>query len=168
MAAVGRLAADVPEPEFDLKGEPVAQGLVVNMIDQRVWNPTPDMLSYSLSKAALWAATQMLAQALAEPDLEKRIAAFENERRFLPLDLIFAHEVCEPMLKKLREHGLEEDYRRFLAREVFGKPDEAFASDAHLAEHPDGGGWWYPGPTYPYAGEPVMGWQDVISSIYIE
>jgi hypothetical protein len=39
---------------------------------------------------------------------------------------------------------------------------------AHLAEHPDGGGWWYPGPTYPYAGEPAMGWQDVISSIYIE
>ena len=39
---------------------------------------------------------------------------------------------------------------------------------AHLAEHPDGGGWWYSGPTYPYAGEPVMGWQDVISSIYIE
>jgi hypothetical protein len=39
---------------------------------------------------------------------------------------------------------------------------------AHLAEHPDGGGWWYPGPTYPFAGEPVMWWQDVISSIYIE
>lgn len=39
---------------------------------------------------------------------------------------------------------------------------------AHLAEHPNGGGWWYPGPTYPYAGEPVMGWQDVISSIFIE
>ena len=38
----------------------------------------------------------------------------------------------------------------------------------HLAEHPDGGGWWYPGPTYPYAGEPAMWWQDVISSIYIE
>jgi hypothetical protein len=38
----------------------------------------------------------------------------------------------------------------------------------HLAEHSNGGGWWYPGPTYPYAGEPVMGWQDVISSIYIE
>jgi hypothetical protein len=39
---------------------------------------------------------------------------------------------------------------------------------AHLAEHPNGGGWWYPGPTYPYAGDPAMGWQDVISSIYIE
>ncbi|HEX2047308.1 MAG TPA: hypothetical protein VHF27_06055 [Acidimicrobiales bacterium] len=41
---------------------------------------------------------------------------------------------------------------------------------AHLAEHPWGGGWWYPGPTYPYAGEPVMSssWQNIISSIYIE
>lgn len=39
----------------------------------------------------------------------------------------------------------------------------------YLAEHNDGAGWWYPGPTYPYAGEPVMapGWDDVISSIYI-
>lgn len=38
-----------------------------------------------------------------------------------------------------------------------------------LAEHADGGGWWYPGPTYAYAGEPAMqwGWQDTISSIYI-
>ncbi len=41
---------------------------------------------------------------------------------------------------------------------------------AHLAEDPWGGGWWYPGPTYPYAGEPVMSWdwQDTISSIFIE
>ena len=41
---------------------------------------------------------------------------------------------------------------------------------AHLAEHRWGGGWWYPGPTYPYAGEPAMwdDWQDTISSIYIE
>lgn len=38
-----------------------------------------------------------------------------------------------------------------------------------LAEHADGGGAWYPGPTYPYASEPVMSWdwQDRISSIYI-
>jgi hypothetical protein len=39
----------------------------------------------------------------------------------------------------------------------------------HLAEHPNGGGWWYPGPTYPYAGEPTMPWwSNVISSIYIQ
>ncbi len=40
-------------------------GAVVNLLDQKLWNPNPDYLSYSLSKAALEAATTMLAQALA-------------------------------------------------------------------------------------------------------
>ena len=40
-------------------------GLIVNMIDQRVWRLTPQLFSYPLSKAALWTATQTLAQALA-------------------------------------------------------------------------------------------------------
>lgn len=40
-------------------------GLLVNMIDSRVLNPTPRHLSYTLSKAALWSLTQSLAQALA-------------------------------------------------------------------------------------------------------
>lgn len=41
---------------------------------------------------------------------------------------------------------------------------------AHLADGAWGGGWWYPGATYPYAGEAVMqwGWSNAISSIYIE
>lgn len=38
---------------------------VVNMLDQKLWNPNPDFLSYTLSKAALEAATTMLALALA-------------------------------------------------------------------------------------------------------
>lgn len=41
------------------------KGNVVNLIDQRVLKLTPQMPSYTLSKAALWAATQTLAQALA-------------------------------------------------------------------------------------------------------
>jgi NAD(P)-dependent dehydrogenase (short-subunit alcohol dehydrogenase family) len=41
------------------------EGNIVNMIDQRVWKLTPEMTSYTLSKAALWTATQTLAQALA-------------------------------------------------------------------------------------------------------
>jgi NAD(P)-dependent dehydrogenase (short-subunit alcohol dehydrogenase family) len=40
-------------------------GLVVNIVDQRVWRPNPQFFSYSLSKAGLWWATQTLAQALA-------------------------------------------------------------------------------------------------------
>lgn len=41
------------------------EGLIVNVLDQRVWRPGPDFFSYTLSKAALWEATRMLAQALA-------------------------------------------------------------------------------------------------------
>jgi NAD(P)-dependent dehydrogenase (short-subunit alcohol dehydrogenase family) len=40
-------------------------GLIVNLIDQRVWRPTPRFFSYTLSKAALWTATQTLAQSYA-------------------------------------------------------------------------------------------------------
>ncbi|QIB32755.1 SDR family oxidoreductase [Ancylobacter pratisalsi] len=40
-------------------------GAIVNIIDQRVLKPTPSYLSYSLAKNGLWAATRMLAQALA-------------------------------------------------------------------------------------------------------
>jgi NAD(P)-dependent dehydrogenase (short-subunit alcohol dehydrogenase family) len=42
-----------------------ARGCVVNLLDQKLWNPNPDHLSYTLSKAALQSATTLLAQALA-------------------------------------------------------------------------------------------------------
>ncbi len=42
-----------------------ADGHIVNIIDQRVWKPTPHYFSYAASKAGLWAVTQTLAQALA-------------------------------------------------------------------------------------------------------
>ena len=40
-------------------------GLVINLIDQRVWKLNPTFFTYTLSKAALWQATQTMAQALA-------------------------------------------------------------------------------------------------------
>lgn len=42
-----------------------AEGAVVNLLDQKLWNPNPDFLSYTLSKAALESATSLLALALA-------------------------------------------------------------------------------------------------------
>lgn len=42
-----------------------ACGNIINIIDQRVWRPTPMSFSYAAAKAALWATTQTLAQALA-------------------------------------------------------------------------------------------------------
>lgn len=40
-------------------------GVVVNLLDQKLWNQNPDFFSYTLSKAALEAANTMLALALA-------------------------------------------------------------------------------------------------------
>lgn len=51
-----RMAAMLPEDQ---------DGLVVNIVDQRVWRLTPRYFSYTLSKSTLWTATQTLAQALA-------------------------------------------------------------------------------------------------------
>jgi NAD(P)-dependent dehydrogenase (short-subunit alcohol dehydrogenase family) len=41
------------------------QAVVINLLDQKLFNLNPDFLSYTLSKAALHSATTMLAQALA-------------------------------------------------------------------------------------------------------
>jgi len=42
-----------------------AGGVIVNLLDERVWNLTPSFISYSLSKAGLWTLTQTMALALA-------------------------------------------------------------------------------------------------------
>lgn len=41
------------------------RGVVINLLDQKLFNPNPDFLSYTLSKAALHSATTLLARALA-------------------------------------------------------------------------------------------------------
>lgn len=61
-------AAQSPRAIIDETGEPKAQGLIVNMIDQRVRKLTPEHFSYTIAKMGLWALTQTAAQALA-PDV---------------------------------------------------------------------------------------------------
>ncbi len=75
-----------------------ARGLVVNMIDERVWSLTPHFMSYTLSKAALWTLTQTMALALAPrirvngigpgptvPSPRQTPAQFEAQCRSVPL-----------------------------------------------------------------------------------
>ena len=59
------MAAQVPDPEPCEMGEPVARGLIVNMVDQRVRKLTPEFMTYTLAKMGLWTLTQTAAQALA-------------------------------------------------------------------------------------------------------
>lgn len=74
------------------------QAVVVNLLDQKLYNPNPDFLSYTLSKAALQSATTLLAQALAPrvrvvgvaPGLtltsgDQSAAQFEAAHRVTPL-----------------------------------------------------------------------------------
>ncbi|GAB5507777.1 MAG: SDR family oxidoreductase [Rhizobiaceae bacterium] len=56
VALISRFAAALPAG---------TDGLAVNVIDQRVWRLNPRFFSYTLSKSALWAATQTMAQGLA-------------------------------------------------------------------------------------------------------
>jgi NAD(P)-dependent dehydrogenase (short-subunit alcohol dehydrogenase family) len=75
-----------------------ATGNVVNILDERVWNLTPFFVSYTVSKAGLWALTQTMALALAPrvrvngigpgptlPSPRQTQAEFEHQCRRMPL-----------------------------------------------------------------------------------
>ncbi|CAN0584228.1 unnamed protein product, partial [Ectocarpus sp. 12 AP-2014] len=59
------MAAQELAPDRDGAGEPVASGLIVNMIDQRVQKLTPEFMTYTIAKMGLWAMTQTTARGLA-------------------------------------------------------------------------------------------------------
>ncbi|HEV3106251.1 MAG TPA: SDR family oxidoreductase [Trinickia sp.] len=74
------------------------RGVVINLLDQKLYNLNPDYLSYTLSKAALQTATVMLAQALAPklrvvgiapgltlPSAYHTLEAFVDAHRVAPL-----------------------------------------------------------------------------------
>lgn len=50
---------------FHAQADPARDNCIVNMLDQKLWNMNPDFFSYTLSKAGLLAATDMMARAFA-------------------------------------------------------------------------------------------------------
>jgi NAD(P)-dependent dehydrogenase (short-subunit alcohol dehydrogenase family) len=75
-----------------------AEGVVVNLSDEGVWSITPHFVSYTVSKAALWALTQSMALALAPrirvngigpgpalPSARQSQAAFDRQAASVPL-----------------------------------------------------------------------------------
>ncbi|WP_316015189.1 SDR family oxidoreductase [Roseobacter sp. HKCCA0434] len=58
-------ARQAPEVGSDTGGEPVARAMVLNMCDMRVRKLTPQFVTYTLAKSALWTLTQTAAQGLA-------------------------------------------------------------------------------------------------------
>lgn len=89
------------------------EAAIVNLVDQRVLRPTPQFFSYSITKSALWWATQTLAQAYAPrrirvnaigpgpvlPNTPQGDAAFEKEVAGVPLQrAVHVEEIADAVL----------------------------------------------------------------------
>ena len=96
--AVNLRAPFVLIQEFAAQLPPKAGGVVVNLLDERVWKLTPHFLSYTLSKSALWTLTRTTALALAPrirvngigpgptlPSPRQSPEQFERQCRMMPL-----------------------------------------------------------------------------------
>ena len=83
-----------------------AQGNIINVLDQKVWNLTPEFLSYTTSKSALLTLTQTLAQAFSPRSRVNAIGpgpTLPNARQSVE---DFEHQVETTLLK--RATSLEE------------------------------------------------------------
>lgn len=117
------LSAQIPDPIPDAHGEPVAQGLVINMIDQRVHKLTPEFMSYTIAKMGLWALTRTAAQALAPRVRVNAIGPGPTLKGARQSEAHFARQRAATILKRgADEHGICEALRYFLtARAVTGQ-----------------------------------------------
>ncbi len=86
---IQRFARQLPE---------AAEGCIVNLLDQRVWNLTPYFVSYTVAKTGLWTLTRTMALALAPrirvnaigpgptlPSLHQTEAQFRRQCEAMPL-----------------------------------------------------------------------------------
>jgi NAD(P)-dependent dehydrogenase (short-subunit alcohol dehydrogenase family) len=110
------------------------EGLIVNVLDQRVFRPAPEFFSYSLSKSALWAATRMLAQELAPRIRVNGVGPGPTLPSIHQQGEDFADEVATTLLKRAVDPAEIAQALRYLidARSVTG---QMIAVDAgqHLA-----------------------------------
>ncbi len=112
LRAPAKLAQD-----FAAQARAGADSLIVNIVDQRVLKPTPQFLSYTVSKAALYALTKTLAQALGPKGV--RVNAIGPG----------------PTLKNARQS--EEDFRRQNDATILGRgavPDDIVGALLYLVD----------------------------------
>lgn len=121
-----------------------ASGNVINIIDQRVWKPTPDFFSYTISKAGLWAATRTLAQSLAPHIRVNAIGPGPVLQSIHQTGLEFAEEIESTLLKRAPDAGeIAAAVKFILASPTLTGQMIALDSGQHLA--------WAPGQPAPLA-----------------
>ncbi len=123
VALTQALAAQMPQAIPDENGEPQAQGLVINMVDQRVNKLTPEFMSYTIAKMGLWAFTRTAAQALAPHVRVNAIGPGPTLRGERQSDDHFARQRRNTILERGSDpEGICEALRYFLhARSVTGQ-----------------------------------------------
>lgn len=84
---------------FAAQNEGQHEGLVVNIIDQRVLRLNPLFFSYTLSKTALWTATRTMAQALAPRIRVNAIGPGPTLKNTRQTDENFAEQIAHLPLK---------------------------------------------------------------------
>ncbi len=84
----------------DDKGEALATGLIVNMVDQRVLKLTPEFSTYTLAKMGLWALTQTAAQGLAPQIRVNAIGPGPTLRGARQTEEHFAHQRAATVLQR--------------------------------------------------------------------
>lgn len=105
------LAANLPDG---------CDGAIINMLDQRVWNLTPNFLSYTVGKTGLWTLTRTLALALAPrirvngigpgptlPSVRQTDAQFRRQWQSIPLQRATTpEEICDAVRFILGAHSM--------------------------------------------------------------
>ena len=102
--------------DFARQLAPGGTGSIVNIVDQRVWKLTPQFYSYTLTKAALFTATQTLAQALAPRIRVNAIGPGPTLSNVRQADEDFAHQSAAVLLGRGPSPDEIADAVMFLAR----------------------------------------------------
>jgi NAD(P)-dependent dehydrogenase (short-subunit alcohol dehydrogenase family) len=120
-----------------------AEGTVVNMIDQRVWNLTPHFTTYTVSKAGLWTLTQTLAMALAPRIRVNAIGPGPTLPSLHQDDAQFARQCAEmPLMRGTTPEEIAETVAFILAARAMTGQMIALDGGQHL-------GWAQPRPNEP-------------------
>ncbi len=91
------------------------QGCVVNILDQRVWRLNPRFFSYTLSKSALWTATQTMAQTFAPRIRVNAVGPGPTLANIVEGAEVFAREVAAVPLARAVEPSEIADAVAYLA-----------------------------------------------------
>lgn len=113
---------------------------IINIVDQRVWNPTPYFTSYTLSKMALWDMTQVLARSLAPRIRVNAVGPGPTLQSIHQSEADFAEEVAAvPLKRDVRPSDISRGVQFILESPTMTGQMIALDSGQHLGWLPPGG-----------------------------